>query len=88
MLDHVSNHAGLDHPWIETHPDYFVPGSEQDLQRQPQNFVRVDTPTGRRIFAGLAHRPRVPRKREANITRTFVAPTCRVGVARNCRQPL
>jgi hypothetical protein len=47
----VPNHTGLGHPWIETHPDYFVPGSEQDLQRQPQNFVRVETRTGPRIFA-------------------------------------
>jgi Alpha amylase, catalytic domain len=51
MLDHVPNHTGLGHPWIKTHPNYFVCGSEQDLQRQPQNFVRVETHTGPRIFA-------------------------------------
>src|ERR1700704_5891073 len=31
MLDFVPNHMGLDHPWIEDHPDYFVKGSELDL---------------------------------------------------------
>src|SRR5512132_2589271 len=51
MLDHVPNHTGLGHPWIETHPNYFVGGCERDLQRQPQNFVRVETRTGPRIFA-------------------------------------
>ena len=51
MLDHVPNHTGLDHPWIETHPNYFVGGTERDMQRQPQNFTRVETRTGPRIFA-------------------------------------
>ncbi len=51
MLDHVPNHTGLGHPWIESHPDFFVAGSEADLARQPQNFVRVETSAGARIFA-------------------------------------
>jgi glycosidase len=51
MLDHVPNHTGLGHPWIETYPNYFVRGSEQDLQRQPRNFIRVEAGTGPRIFA-------------------------------------
>ena len=28
MLDFVPNHMALDHPWVETHPDYFVHGTE------------------------------------------------------------
>src|SRR5436305_344548 len=28
LLDCVPNHMGLDHPWIEEHPDYFIQGSE------------------------------------------------------------
>ncbi len=27
ILDFVPNHVGLDHPWIEAHPDYFVQAS-------------------------------------------------------------
>ena len=26
MLDFVPNHMGLDHPWVEDHPEYFIPG--------------------------------------------------------------
>jgi glycosidase len=26
LLDFVPNHTGLDHPWVEEHPEYYVPG--------------------------------------------------------------
>ncbi|HEV3341697.1 MAG TPA: alpha-amylase family glycosyl hydrolase [Pirellulales bacterium] len=39
MLDFVPNHTALDHPWVEEHPEYYVPGSELDLARVPQNYV-------------------------------------------------
>jgi glycosidase len=41
MLDFVSNHTALDHPWVEQHPDYYVAGSEPDHTRAPQNYTRV-----------------------------------------------
>jgi Alpha amylase, catalytic domain len=41
MLDFVPNHTGLDHPWIEDHPEYYVSGTEADLERAPQNYTRV-----------------------------------------------
>lgn len=41
MLDFVPNHMGLGHPWLEDHPDYFIPGTEQDLISAPQNYVRL-----------------------------------------------
>src|SRR5438876_11020221 len=41
MLDFVPNHIGLDHPWVENHPEYFVPGTELDLARAPQNYTWV-----------------------------------------------
>jgi hypothetical protein len=28
MLDFVPNHTALDHPWVKTHPDYYVEGGE------------------------------------------------------------
>jgi glycosidase len=30
MLDFVPNHVACDHPWIEAHPERFVPGSPED----------------------------------------------------------
>lgn len=51
MLDFVPNHMAPDHPWVEQHPDYFIGGSEIDLVRTPQNFFRVPTKSGSRLFA-------------------------------------
>ena len=31
LLDFVPNHTGLDHPWVESHPEYYVSGTELDL---------------------------------------------------------
>jgi glycosidase len=35
MLDVVPNHTGLDHPWVESHPEYYVAGGELELTRNP-----------------------------------------------------
>jgi len=43
MLDFVPNHTALDHPWIEQHPEYFIPGTELDLAQAPKNFTRIRT---------------------------------------------
>ena len=51
MLDFVPNHMGLDHSWVEEHPDYFVAGTEDLLQRQPQNYIRVKRKKGGLILA-------------------------------------
>jgi hypothetical protein len=52
MLDFVPNHMALDHPWIESHPEYFVAGTDADLQREPQNYTRLATGKGQqRVFA-------------------------------------
>jgi hypothetical protein len=45
MLDFVPNHVALDHAWVDTHPEYFVHGSEDDLQREPGNYVRLNDHT-------------------------------------------
>src|SRR3954453_15087412 len=37
MLDFVPNHTAIDHPWIESHPEYYVAGTEVDLARAPEN---------------------------------------------------
>jgi glycosidase len=51
MLDFVPNHTGLDHPWVEEHPDYYISGSELDLARAPKNFTRVTRKGGDLLLA-------------------------------------
>lgn len=51
LLDFVPNHTGLDHPWVENHPDYYVPGTEQDLARAPQNYTWVERKGGAILLA-------------------------------------
>lgn len=51
LLDFVPNHTALDHPWVEEHPDYYVPGTEADLAGAPRNYLKLETQEGVRIFA-------------------------------------
>ena len=51
LLDFVPNHTGLDHPWVEEHPEYYVQGTEADLVSAPQNYIRITGTRGDRIFA-------------------------------------
>lgn len=51
MLDFVPNHTGLDHPWVEEHPEYYVVGTELDLARAPQNYSWVKRRGGDRLLA-------------------------------------
>lgn len=51
MLDFVPNHTGLDHPWVEQHPEYYVAGTDVDLAKASQNYTRVKRGGGDRIFA-------------------------------------
>lgn len=51
LLDFVPNHMGLDHPWVEDHPEYFIHGTELDLARAPQNYTRVKSKKGDLLLA-------------------------------------
>jgi glycosidase len=51
MLDFVPNHMGLGHPWVETHPEYFIPGNDHDLARAPQNYTWVKRQRGDLLLA-------------------------------------
>ena len=42
---------GLDHPWIEDHPEYFIQGTELDLARAPQNYTWVKRQRGDLLLA-------------------------------------
>jgi hypothetical protein len=51
MLDFVPNHTGLDHPWVEEHPDYYIRGTELDLTRAPKNYTWVTRQRGDLLLA-------------------------------------
>ena len=41
MLDFVPNHVAPDHPWVFEHPEYFVQGTREDLERAPGEFFEA-----------------------------------------------
>ncbi|WP_254508501.1 alpha-amylase family glycosyl hydrolase [Anatilimnocola floriformis] len=51
MLDFVPNHTAIDHHWVEEHPEYYVPGTEEDLARAPQNYLWVKRAGGDKLLA-------------------------------------
>lgn len=38
VLDFVPNHVAPDHPWILEHPEYFIRGTLDELNRAPEAF--------------------------------------------------
>ena len=51
MLDFVPNHTGLDHPWVNDHPEYYVSGTEEELASAPANYTRVRRAGGDLVLA-------------------------------------
>jgi hypothetical protein len=47
MLDFIPNHLGLDHVWIQEHPEYCIQGDELRLANAPEDYCRLHG----RIFA-------------------------------------
>jgi len=41
LLDFVPNHVAPDHPWVFDHPQYFVKGDANDLEREPASFLDI-----------------------------------------------
>lgn len=41
ILDFVPNHVAPDHPWATLHPEYFIRGSREDLERAPGEFFQA-----------------------------------------------
>lgn len=41
FLDYVPNHFALDHAWTQSHPDYFVEGTEKDSKENPGSFFKT-----------------------------------------------
>ena len=51
LLDFVPNHTACDHSWVTRHPEFYVQGTEEDLQPHPRSFFAAETARGRRILA-------------------------------------
>jgi len=51
MLDFVPNHTAPDHPWVRQHPEFYVHGTADDRNREPQNYVAVETAYGPSVLA-------------------------------------
>jgi len=51
MLDFVPNHTALDHPWAQVDPEYYIAGTQADLESAPQNYTRIARPDGDLILA-------------------------------------
>jgi glycosidase len=44
VLDFVPNHTGWDHPWIQSHPEYYVLGTQADFRMNPSAYYLVERP--------------------------------------------
>jgi hypothetical protein len=51
MLDFVPNHTAPDHPWVHKHPEFYIQGSQDNLQSDPENYASIETARGRLIIA-------------------------------------
>jgi hypothetical protein len=51
MLDFVPNHTAPDHPWVKAHPEYYVAGTDADLERAPHNYTRAAQAQGGLVLA-------------------------------------
>jgi len=47
ILDFIPNHLAHDHPWVSEHPEFFIRGTEKNLQWDHDNFVKL----GNTVFA-------------------------------------
>jgi len=56
MLDFVPNHTAPDHPWVTTHPEYYIHGTDEDLARAPQNYARLNI-GGRSVVIAFGRDP-------------------------------
>jgi Alpha amylase, catalytic domain len=51
LLDFVPNHTAIDHPWVNQHPEYYIQGTQQDLDARPMDYIRLQTGRGVRFLA-------------------------------------
>ncbi len=51
LLDFVPNHSAIDAPWVARHPEYYIAGTTEDLNREPQNYLRLTAGGRTRVLA-------------------------------------
>ncbi|MGH9404431.1 MAG: alpha-amylase family glycosyl hydrolase [Terriglobia bacterium] len=51
ILDFVTNHTGLDHPWIAAQPQYYIQGELTDFRRNPPAFFLSENGGATRLIA-------------------------------------
>jgi glycosidase len=51
ILDFIPNHTARDHPWVRTHPEYYVAGNDGEEKEKPDHFFRTVTDAGERTIA-------------------------------------
>ncbi len=51
LLDFVPSHTARDHPWTETHPEFFIQGTDEDLARDPDSWFAIETVAGPKVIA-------------------------------------
>jgi len=39
ILDYVPNHVAPDHPWVTSHPEFFIQGGEDDIKADPGGWL-------------------------------------------------
>jgi hypothetical protein len=59
LLDFVGNHTALDHPWTFEHPEFYIQVTQQEFEKEPACFHRVETHSGA-AFLALARDPYFP----------------------------
>jgi hypothetical protein len=73
ILDFVGNHTALDHPWTREHPDFYIQGTQQQVEQNPSSFYRVDSVNGP-AFLALAKDPYYPPWRDVAQLNHFSPP--------------
>lgn len=51
VLDFVPNHVSLDHPWVDSHPEFLVRGTWDDLRKDPANYIVLPSRGEDTVFA-------------------------------------
>ncbi|MBI5664025.1 MAG: alpha-amylase [Nitrospirae bacterium] len=59
ILDFIPNHTGIEHPWVKTHPDYFIQVSEKEFEKDPGDFHPVSH-NGKTLYLANGRDPYFP----------------------------
>jgi len=59
ILDFVPNHTAPDHLWVMEHPDYYIQGTKEDFQDDPEAFSLINI-GGRGLYIARGRDPYFP----------------------------